>query len=126
MKMLIVDDSTVMQRKIQRSITLEQITDFLTASNGLEAVEIFKQELPELVTMDLTMPEMSGEETFDRLKQIHADVPIIISSGYDEAEASRRFIGKGVSGFLKKPYTAETLAERTNAALAVRSRKVQA
>jgi two-component system chemotaxis response regulator CheY len=57
MKMLIVDDSTVMQRKIQRSITLEQVTDFLTASNGMEAVEIFRQELPELVTMDLTMPK---------------------------------------------------------------------
>ena len=62
MKMLIVDDSTVMQRKIQRSITLDQVSDFFTASNGVEAVEVFKREMPELVTMDLSMPEMDGVE----------------------------------------------------------------
>jgi len=69
--------------------------------------------------LDLTMPEMSGEEVFDLLRQIQSEIPVIVSSGYDESEATRRFAGKGVSGFLKKPYTAEALAERVKSVLAV-------
>jgi signal transduction histidine kinase len=124
---LIIDDEEVVRGTAKAALEHYGYTVHV-AENGPAGISLFHDILDRvsMVLLDLTMPEMSGEETFDRLKQIHADVPIIISSGYDEAEASRRFIGKGVSGFLKKPYTAETLAERTNAALAVSSRKMQA
>jgi FixJ family two-component response regulator len=46
------------------------------------------------------------------MKEIRPGVPIILSSGYDEQEATRRFAGKGVSGFIQKPYTASRLARK--------------
>ncbi|HNN87100.1 MAG TPA: response regulator [Pseudomonadales bacterium] len=113
MKMLIVDDSTVMQRKIQRSITLEQVTDFLTASNGVEAVEVFKRELPELVTMDLTMPEMDGVECVQHLVAIKPDVMILVISSLSDKATTIQAMKNGAKGFLTKPFDDEQI----NAAL---------
>jgi len=72
------------------------------------------------------MPGMSGEETYEHLKKIRANVPVVVSSGYDEMEASRRFAGKGVRGFLKKPYTAELLAERIRDCFGKADRRMRA
>ena len=103
MKMLIVDDSTVMQRKIQRSLTLEQVTDFFTASNGIEAIELFKQEAPELVTMDLTMPEMDGVECVKHLVAINPDVLILVISSLSDKATTIQAMKNGAKGFLTKP-----------------------
>ena len=113
MKMLIVDDSTVMQRKIQRSITLEQVTDFLTASNGVEAIEVFKREMPELVTMDLTMPEMDGVECVQHLVAIKPDVLILVISSLSDKATTIQAMKNGAKGFLTKPFDDEQI----NAAL---------
>ncbi len=104
MKMLIVDDSTVMQRKIQRSITLEQVTDFLTASNGVEAIEVFKREMPELVTMDLTMPEMDGVECVQHLVALKPDVMILVISSLSDKATTIQAMKNGAKGFLTKPF----------------------
>lgn len=113
MKMLIVDDSTVMQRKIQRSITLGQVTDFFTASNGVEAVEVFKREMPELVTMDLTMPEMDGVECVQHLVAIKPDVLILVISSLSDKATTIQAMKNGAKGFLTKPFDDEQI----NAAL---------
>jgi two-component system chemotaxis response regulator CheY len=113
MKMLIVDDSTVMQRKIQRSITLEQVTDFLTASNGVEAIEVFQREMPELVTMDLTMPEMDGVECVQHLVALKPDVMILVISSLSDKATTIQAMKNGAKGFLTKPFDDEQI----NAAL---------
>ncbi len=109
MKMLIVDDSTVMQRKIQRSLTLEQVTDFFTASNGIEAIELFKQEAPELVTMDLTMPEMDGVECVKHLVAINPDVLILVISSLSDKATTIQAMKNGAKGFLTKPFDDDQL-----------------
>ena len=70
-----------------------------------------------LILLDIAMPVMSGEEAFPELKRIRPDVPIVISSGYSEVEATRRFLGEGIAGFIQKPYTAAKLAAKVQAAL---------
>ena len=77
-----------------------------------------------LVLLDLTMPVMSGEEAFHRLRAIRPDVAILLTSGYDEATALEAFSRVHVSGFLKKPYTGEELAEAVRHALGRRSAAV--
>jgi two-component system, cell cycle sensor histidine kinase and response regulator CckA len=57
------------------------------------------------------MPVMSGDETLARMREIKSDVPVILSSGFDQVEAMRRFEGKGLAGFLQKPYRAGILVE---------------
>ena len=54
--------------------------------------------------LDLTMPRLSGEEAFRELREMRADLPVILSSGYTEQEARGRLDGEGVAGFVQKPY----------------------
>jgi two-component system cell cycle sensor histidine kinase/response regulator CckA len=78
----------------------------LLARNGRECLRIFKKHSRDiaLVILDTTMPVMDGEETFRELKKLNPAVPVILSSGFNEVEATRRFVGKGLGGFLQKPY----------------------
>jgi CheY-like chemotaxis protein len=62
-----------------------------------------------LVLLDMTMPRMDGEETFRELRRIRPNVRAILSSGYNEQTATSRFAGKGLAGFIQKPYTLEQL-----------------
>jgi FixJ family two-component response regulator len=57
------------------------------------------------------MPVMNGEECLTQLRSIRADVPVLLSSGFGETEAARRFESTGLTSFLQKPYTAQYLAE---------------
>jgi CheY-like chemotaxis protein len=71
----------------------------------------------ELVLLDMTMPVMSGEETFRELRKIRPDIKVILSSGYNEVEAIRHFTGKGLAGFVQKPYTSVRLAQAVRSVL---------
>ena len=83
----------------------------LSANNGRQGVEVFRQHESEVVVvlLDMTMPEMNGEEAFREIRRLRAEVPVILSSGYNELEATRRFTAKGLAGFLQKPFTPKEL-----------------
>ena len=70
-----------------------------------------------LVLLDLVMPVMNGEEALDGLRLIRPDVPVILSSGFDESEAVQRFAGKSLSAFVQKPYGRDRLLEAVVQAL---------
>jgi len=57
------------------------------------------------------MPNMDGLEAFSEMRRINASVPVILSSGYNEQDATERFAGKGLAGFLHKPYRVEDLLD---------------
>ena len=80
--------------------------DVLTAENGVKALELFETNKDEIicVVLDLTMPCMDGEETFRELRRIKSDVRVVMSSGYNEQEVTQKFLGKGLAGFIQKPY----------------------
>jgi DNA-binding NtrC family response regulator len=69
------------------------------------------------------MPVMSGEQTFNELSRINPDVPVILSSGFDQSEAARRFSGLKPALFLQKPYTVERLTRAITEALIARKIK---
>lgn len=84
----------------------------ITASDGIEAIEIFKSRNDiAFVILDLTMPHMDGDKCFQALQQIKPEVKVIISSGYSEEEVTRSFLGKGLAGFIQKPYRLSQLKE---------------
>jgi two-component system cell cycle sensor histidine kinase/response regulator CckA len=82
------------------------------AADGREAVEIFRAEPDRftLVLMDLTMPHLDGEQAFAELRQIREDVRVVLMSGFNEQEVISRFSGKGMGGFLQKPFAYEGLS----------------
>ncbi len=83
----------------------------LVASDGDEAVKIFRERETEIVCaiLDLSMPKLDGMATFDELRRIRPDIKVILSSGYDEQETTQRFLGRGLAGFIKKPYQLSSL-----------------
>ncbi|MBT3198686.1 MAG: response regulator [Phycisphaerales bacterium] len=88
--------------------------DVLTAADGREAVDLFKQNADDIVCvlMDLTMPHMDGEQAFRQLRRIQSDVAVILCSGYNKQDATQRFAGKGLAGFVQKPYSMATLQDK--------------
>ncbi|MBN1654966.1 MAG: PAS domain S-box protein [Deltaproteobacteria bacterium] len=91
----------------------------LSAKDGEEALKIYRSREKEIVCvlLDLTMPHMDGEETFRELRRINREVRVIMSSGYNEQEVTQRFVGKGLAGFIQKPYHYEKLEEKLRAVL---------
>ena len=110
---LIVDDEEVVRQTARH--TLQRYGyQTLTAADGAEAVEIYRARPDGIaaVLLDLTMPVMSGEETLHHLQRINPAVKILLTSGYNEVEAVHRFAGKGLAGFIQKPYTSSDLAKK--------------
>ncbi len=108
---LLVDDEEAV-RGIGSVMLRELGFEVLTANDGWEAVEIFKST-PDIacVILDLTMPHMDGEQCFRELRQLNPCVKVIMSSGYNEQEVTQKFVGKGLAGFLQKPYKLSLLKE---------------
>jgi CheY-like chemotaxis protein len=115
---LLVDDEQMIREAAGSA--LESIgLKVIMACDGREAVEIFRREKSiDLVLMDLTMPHMDGREAFQHLRRIRPDIPVILSSGYNEQESIQEFLGRGLAGFLQKPYTLRALEQVVQKALA--------
>jgi len=115
---LVVDDESGM-RNLAGAILESSGFRVLTACDGSDAIRVFERHAGEVVAivLDLTMPAMNGEEAAVELRRVRAEVPIILSSGYSEHEVAARFAGKGLAGFLKKPYEPVELMEALQRAL---------
>lgn len=109
---LVVDDEETV-RTVARLVLERQGFTVLTAEDGLQAIDVVRDHTHEirLVILDMTMPRMSGEETFRILRSMEPNLRILLSSGYNEQEAVNRFAGRGLSGFIQKPYTPAELLE---------------
>ena len=107
---LVIDDEEPVREAVVDILALEDI-GVITAAGGAEGITLYRERMAEigLVILDLSMPGMNGEETFRELCQINPNVRVILSSGYNQIEATRQFAGKGLAAFVQKPYTVVTL-----------------
>jgi two-component system cell cycle sensor histidine kinase/response regulator CckA len=120
---ILVADDEEMVRKVAK-LSLESYGyRVVLASNGKEAIDVLREmsQSIDLIVLDLTMPIMGGEEAFEHLRAVRADVPIVLSSGYNETEATRRFAIGGIAGFVQKPYRSIKLREIVDAVIAQRA-----
>jgi PAS domain S-box-containing protein len=110
---LVVDDEPVVRKMAAHGLERFGYT-VITAEDGREGLERFRElhSRLTLVILDMTMPVMSGEEALQEMRLIDARIPVVLSSGYSEVEAIGRFAGKGIAGFLQKPYTLTSLGEK--------------
>jgi two-component system, chemotaxis family, chemotaxis protein CheY len=104
-KLLIVDDSNIMRRRIERSQQFDELEVVGTAANGIEALALFKNTDPDLVTMDITMPQMDGIECIERLVALKPAVRILVISALADKATAVEAMEKGANGFLNKPFT---------------------
>ena len=86
----------------------------LTACNGREALGVFQRNRDRIVCvlLDLTMPDLDGEQTFRELQLLQPELRVIMSSGYNEQEVTQKFAGKGLAGFIQKPYTVSEVSRK--------------
>jgi CheY-like chemotaxis protein len=107
---LVIDDQETVCEAAQDILDLENIP-VIAALSGQAGIDVYRERQPEigLVLLDLSMPGMNGFETFQALRQINPQVPIILSSGYDEKEVLPQLAETELVGFLKKPYNFEAL-----------------
>jgi len=105
LKLMIVDDSNIIRRRIERSQQIARLQVVGAASNGREAVELFRRTRPDVVTMDLTMPEMDGVECVEQLVSLNANVLILVVSALADKATAVEAIERGANGFLCKPFT---------------------
>jgi len=111
LKLMIVDDSNIMRRRIERSQRSEQLELVGTAGNGLEALELFKKTDPDVVTIDITMPQMDGIECIARLVAMKPAVRILVVSALADKATAVEAMERGANGFLNKPFTDRQLNE---------------
>ena len=110
-KLLIVDDSNIVRRRIERSQQFEELLVVGTAGNGVEALAIFEKTDPDVVTMDLTMPMMDGIECIARMVESKPSVRILVISALADKATAVEAMEKGANGFLNKPFTDRQLNE---------------
>jgi len=113
-KILLVDDSPEILSVVQALLAADNHR-IVTASNGLEAVEKFIHEQPDLVLMDVVMPDIDGFETTRRIKALAKDdkwVPVVMLTSLDEAADFARGLDAGADDYLTKPINAELLCTK--------------
>jgi CheY-like chemotaxis protein len=119
---LLVDDERAVLEVASKMLEVLGF-EVLTAADGRAALDHFGADPNRfaLVLLDLTMPRMDGEETFRQLRDIRPDVVVVLSSGYNEQDLITRFAGKGLAGFIQKPYRLDELSEIIDGVLDRRS-----
>jgi len=115
---LLVDDEETIRTLGVRMLASLGFT-VITAADGREALAVYAEHRDEitLVLLDLTMPHMDGEQTFRELRLIDPGVRVVMSSGYAQNDITARFAGKGLVGFVHKPYSLAELRDQLRAAL---------
>jgi CheY-like chemotaxis protein len=86
----------------------------LLARSGKEAVEVYRanQDKIDMVILDMIMPELSGAETYDRLKKINPKIKVLLSSGYSMNSQAEEILARGCNGFIQKPFNLNQLASK--------------
>ncbi len=114
MKVLIADDSLIMRQKIQEIIkNLQGIEMHFIglARNGAEAVSLAQKTSPELITMDITMPEMTGIEAIQLIRKLNIKAKILVITALSHQDTGLAALKAGANGFLLKPFSDQKLKQ---------------
>ena len=110
-KVLIVDDSLIIREAIHKYLKNFDIEVVGTAEDGKVALEIFKNSEPDVVTLDITMPEVDGLTVLAEMLKIKSDVKVMVVTALSDKATGLKAIKLGAKSFLPKPFTPEKLQE---------------
>ncbi|MEM7343930.1 MAG: response regulator [Chloroflexota bacterium] len=114
-KILVVDDDRLM-RLLVKQIFFKAGGEVFTASNGIEAITLFQTHTPDLVILDIMMPDMDGWETCRQIRS-RSDVPIIILTALGNREDTDNGDQNTANDYVMKPFTSQVLITRAQAVL---------
>lgn len=101
---LVVDDAIFMRTVLKKMLTESEFNVIGEAGNGLQAIEMAKELQPDIVTLDITMPEMDGIEAIDKILEVSPNTKIIMCSAMGQHSKVVEAIKKGAKDFIVKPF----------------------
>ncbi len=108
-KVLVVDDTVFMRTSLRLLLERNDFEVVGEADNGLAAINKYREFVPDLVTMDITMPEMDGLQALKAIRQINANAKIVMVSAMGQEAQVRESILNGAISFIVKPYKDENV-----------------
>ena len=110
--MLIADDIQETRRSTRLMLSMIPDVEVVAiASNGLQAVQMSKEQKPDIVVLDINMPELNGLDAFKQIKIMHPDTGCIIISAQSESHILQEAMSIGIRDYLFKPFTVDQLEE---------------
>ncbi|MBU9724284.1 MULTISPECIES: response regulator [Bacillaceae] len=116
-KLLITDDAAFMRMTLKRIVTDAGFEVVGEAANGQEAVDLYREHKPDLVTMDITMPTMDGIEALKEIKKLNPHAKVLMCSAMGQQAKVVEAIQNGALDFIVKPFDNARIIEALNKAL---------
>ena len=113
-KILIVDDAGFMRKMVQTHLSKAGYTEFIEGEDGQRAIDIYKEQKPDLVIMDITMPNVDGIEALRQIKATDSDAKVIMCSAMGQEAMVMEAIKLGALDFIVKPFKAERIIQTVN------------
>jgi len=113
-KVLIVDDASFMRLSLRTMLENSGFQVAGEAGNGLEAIKLYAKLRPDVVTMDITMPELDGIQALKSILDIDKDAKVVILSAMGQEERVREAVLAGAKTFIVKPFKEEHLIQTLN------------
>jgi two-component system, chemotaxis family, chemotaxis protein CheY len=110
-RILITDDALFMRVTLRNILTKSGYEIAGEASNGRESVELYQQMQPDLVTMDITMPEMDGISAVRRIRELNPDAKIIMCTAMGQKNMVMEAVAAGARDFIIKPFQPDKVLE---------------
>jgi len=117
-KVLVVDDASFMRLNLKNILESEGFEIMGEGTNGQEAVQLYQAEKPDVVTMDITMPEMDGLAAMEKIMEIDPQAKVIMVSAMGQETYIKKAIMSGAKNFIVKPFKKEKIIETLNKVLA--------
>ncbi|MDA8622244.1 response regulator [Psychrosphaera sp.] len=107
---LIVDDVSSVRALLQQTLSQLGAVDIMKASTGQEALDIFSANLPDVVFLDIELPDFNGQSLLKEMKSIKNNVSIIMVTAHGTVDNVKESIALGASGFIVKPFSPRKIA----------------
>lgn len=116
-KIMLVDDAGFMRMMIKNYLSKAGYTNFVEGEDGQRAVELYQQEKPDLVIMDITMPNMNGIDALREIKKIDSSAKVIMCSAMGQESMVMDAITLGAIDFIVKPFKQDRIVQTVNKVL---------
>lgn len=114
LNIMVVDDSFIIRKILTTELEKMGHTVVVQAKNGKDAIELYEQYIPDLVTMDITMPIKNGIESLKQIKKQYKDAKVIMITSHGEEKLVMDAISNGAIGYILKPITQEKIQSIIN------------
>ncbi|MCI8295860.1 MAG: response regulator [Lachnospiraceae bacterium] len=113
-KIMLVDDAAFMRMMVKNALTKSGYTDIIEAQDGAEAVKKYAEEKPDMVFMDITMPNMDGLQALKKIKEDFPAAKIVMCTAMGQETMVIDAIKSGASDFIVKPFNTERIVDTAN------------